>query len=487
MSNLQDWENKIKEVRMITPFRDFVREITSWNPMVLYKHGNIISRYPDSDRYQSVYDNKTYSQEHSEKEWIEYDFSKNFFANWKNLWNITPKSAILHLYWNNENSEYADAAFWTKNCYLSFVLGMDVENVLYSMFVYINSKNIFNSVFCSNNSENIYFWLSIDNCFNIFYSKFLKNSNNIWFSTNLIWCSECIFCDNLQSQKYCINNKNFEKEEYMRMKKEILENKEKFSDYFDNLNNKWLNLNSENVTWIWIVESVNITAWAIVSNIENWRNLLFVSGLPYWKNFYDCMDAWANSFDIYWAKACWDNVSNIYCSWEVGNSSNIYYSYNLNNCSFCLGCIWLKNKSYCILNKEYSKEKWLEIVDKIFAQMEKDWILWKFFTWDINPFYFNDTAACLIYNNFTKEEVTDLGYLWRDEEIKVDIPEWFNIIESKDIDINNYDESILKKIIKDHKWNSYKIVALELEFLKKYNLPLPKTHWLERIKLGFNF
>jgi hypothetical protein len=39
----------------------------------------------------------------------------------------------------------------------------------------------------------------------------------------------------------------------------------------------------------------------------------------------------------------------------------------------------LKNKSFCILNKQYSKEEWYELADKIFAFMEKDGILGGFF------------------------------------------------------------------------------------------------------------
>jgi hypothetical protein len=46
---------------------------------------------------------------------------------------------------------------------------------------------------------------------------------------------------------------------------------------------------------------------------------------------------------------------------------------------------------------------------------------------------------------------------------------------------------ILKKVIKDEKWNYYRIVSMELEFLQKHGLPLPEIHRLERIKLGFKF
>ena len=103
----------------------------------------------------------------------------------------------------------------------------------------------------------------------------------------------------------------------------------------------------------------------------------------------------------------------------------------------------------------------------------------------MNPFYFNDTAAYLIDDSFTKEEVTKEWYLRRDEEIKVDVPANVEVITTKDL--NQYqwfdaegkrqiDKNILKKVIKDDKWNLYKIVPMELEFLQKYGLPLLEIH-----------
>ena len=128
--------------------------------------------------------------------------------------------------------------------------------------------------------------------------------------------------------------------------------------------------------------------------------------------------------------------------------------------------------------------------------MESDNILGDYFPWWLNPFYFNDTAAYLIDDTFTKEEVSKEWYLWRDDVIKVDIPEWSQIVKSKDLDQFQWynsewkweiNKDILKKVIQDEKWNVYRIVPMELEFLQKYGLPLPEIHWLERIKLGFKF
>ena len=112
----------------------------------------------------------------------------------------------------------------------------------------------------------------------------------------------------------------------------------------------------------------------------------------------------------------------------------------------------------------------------------------------LTPFYTNDTAAYLIDDSFTKEEVTKLWYMRRDDKIAVDIPAWADVISIKDLDMyewynDNWErhisKDILKKVIQDEKGDVYKIVPLEYEFLMKHGLPLPRLHWLERMKMNF--
>jgi hypothetical protein len=232
-------------------------------------------------------------------------------------------------------------------------------------------------------------------------------------------------------------------------------------------------------------------------NVSHWANL-FLHGSAEWAEYsYDCITWWSpysnHMYGVMWAWACEHVYMSIFVNWW---SYNIYYSINLDACSYCLGCIWLKNKYFCILNKQYTKEERFEKANQIFEQMDNDWILWDFFPPSMNPFYFNDTAAYLIDDSFTKEEVEKEWYLRRNEEIKVDIPEWLNTIKTKEL--NNFqwfdsewnrkiNPDILKKVIIDKKWNSYRIVKMEYDFLMKYWLPLPEIHWLDRIKLGFKF
>ncbi len=220
----------------------------------------------------------------------------------------------------------------------------------------------------------------------------------------------------------------------------------------------------------------------MIGNVDSWEFWFdFMVWGAWCKHVYGCINSWNYS-------------EHIYCSRWMGKCYMCYYSYKLEECSFCLGCIGLKNKSYCILNKQYTKEERYEKVDEIFSQMEQDGTLGEFFPATMNPFYFNDTAAYLIDPSFTKEEVTAKWYLRRDEPIKVDIPDDAVVVKSSDLDQFEWFDAewnwtinaeVLKQVIQDEQWNFYRIIPMEYKFLVKHWLPLPRKHWLERIKENF--
>ncbi len=496
MTNLQFWEEKMKEKRKKTPFREYLKTIVSLRTLNLYKNNWFTSVYPPNINKVKIYSHKEFDDNRDNliNYWINYDFEKNFFDNFKIL-SFPINLAPTVLFWECENANFTDQTANVKNCYLSFVVIGWCESVFYSFSVKENSINIFNSVMVWDNCENIYFSNGIIKTFYTFYSKHIINSANIWFSNNLIWCQECIFCNDLENQSYCINNKKLSKENYFLEKSKILKDKENFLSYHNNLNVKWKNYGSNNVNGIFNIQCENVENWANNYQIKNSRNVMFIGWKDAWENIYDCFTNTPYETDIYWVFSTWF-WSNIYNSYQVASSSNIFYSCILENCSFCLWCIWLKNKQFCILNKQYSKEEWYELANKIFAQMESDWMLWDFFPWELNPFYFNDTMAYLIDDSFTKEEVEKDWFMWREENIKVDIPEWVDIIyESSLQNYQWYDSNwiwqinpeILKKVIVDKNWNYYRIIKMEYDFLVKHSLPLPEIHWLDRIKLWFKF
>ena len=493
MKDLNYYKEKIKQKRSNTPLKNVLKDIASWRVFTFYKQNWLITKYPKTERSPKIvsYKEMQENRDNLTKLWLDYDFSKTFFENYEKLYKIIDFSAISFTS-SNENSEFSDSVFWAKNAYLSFVIWLQAENVLYSNFCYSNVSNILNSMLVTNNSENIFNSFFIDKSFKVFYSRYIFNSNNIWFSSNLIWCSECINCDNLENQKYCIDNKKLDKNDYFKQKEEILKNKKDFEKKYKKVNNKSNNYWSENFSWNAVYNSIDVENVYFFNRLKNSRNVMIWDWWDLSENFFDVIDAWVNAKDFYWVLWAWYS-SNLYSCIEIWDWNNLFYCYTMDNCSYCIWCIWLKNKSYCILNKQYTKEEWEKIALKIFESMEADWTLWKFFPAKLNPFYFNDTVAGLIWG-FKKEEIVKEWFMWRDEKIKVDIPDESLVISVDELDKYEwFDKSwnwrinpeILKKVIKTNSWDYYRIVKMEYDFLVKHSLPLPRLHWLERMKVNF--
>ena len=492
MTSLQSRQSKIKAKRMQTPFREFALEIASWMPFALTKNNGVVSRYP-AERITKVVSNKDFESIRNDVPSIQTD-GKDFFTTLEKLFTSIPMSATIQQ-GKNDATEYADSVLNSKSVYLAFGAFEACSYIAYSALVTNNCSYIFNSMQITNSCENIYYSKAIDKSSNIYYSKFIINSSNIRFSSNLTGCRDCIGCQDLQNVSYHINNKQYTKDAYEEYRTMMMQKTNLFEEKYALVSNTSLNAGSKNSTWNGILFSSDIENGYYVTRANKWRNLVLITGENSDSNLYDCCDTGINAVDFYGVQAGWTNANNYYCVSQCESCFNIYYSYYLHNCSYCIGCVGLKNKSYCIFNKEYSKEEREQNANEIFAQMDADGTLGKFFPGSMNPFYFNDTAAYMIDPSFTKEEVEKLWYLRRDEPIKVDIPASAEVVQTSELDQYEWFDSqwkwsihssILKKIIIDTQGNYYRIVQMEYDFLVKHGLPLPRKHWLDRLKKHFD-
>lgn len=489
MSNLQSRQTKIQEKRKQTPFRDFVMELASRQPLNIYHYDGMLTRYPNTDRKWIIVKDQ-YASMNNPDIWL---YTWDFFADYARFRNDSKRSNLI-FFGENENSDYTDACFGAKNCYLSFGLGQNVENALYSSLSSNDCYTIVDSTFVRYSSNTIYSSKVVIRSHSVFYSCTISNSSDLWFCANCISCQHCIGCVDLINQSYCINNQQYSKEDYFEKKKEILSDKISFSAKYRDVLKKMGSINAVDSTGAWLINTNNIHNSYMVVDVYDSRNVVSFHGDETWSNnTYDCLDIGNHFVHAYAVAQRWRS-EHIYCSIFGGDSSHCYYSMNLENCSFCFWCLWLINKQFCIFNKQYTKEERYEKIDEIFTQMEKDWQLWEFFPASMNPFYFNDTAAYLIDSSFTKEEVTAKWYLRRDEPIKVDIPEWTPVINARDLDkFEWFDDQwnrainpeILKQTIVDDEWNAWRVIKMEYDFLMKHWLPLPRKHRLERMKENF--
>lgn len=492
--SLDIWKQKIQEKRKNTPFLDFITEIGSWKPIGFYRNKWLISRYPETPRVGTLLSPKEFLEVRDALPSHEYDFSKTFLENFQIFYTSFPLASLTHFN-TNENCDFSDCVFTGKNVYLSQVIGIDARNIYYSSFSYGNISDIFNSFMITKNSSYVFQSVFVENSFQIFYSRYILNSSDIWFSTNLVWCQNCILCDWLQNCSYFIKNESYSKEEYLIKKEEILREKEKFETYYASLNKKAINYNSKNCTWNALYFCENVENGYFFTRLKNGRNVM-IWGLETCEDFYDCIDVGDVSNNFYACCSVWEVwTSHMYCCTEVGQSQHIFYSYHLERCSFCIGCIGLRNKHFHIFNREYSKEEWYKKADEIFRAMDKEGTLGKFFSPQINPFYYNDTLAYKLNPTVKKDEITALWYLWREEKLRVDVPERAQIIPTTQIQEYEWfhqwtwkiKKEITERVISDEEGNYYRIIPEEYEFHNKYWLPLPRLHWSKRLQNSVKF
>lgn len=172
----------------------------------------------------------------------------------------------------------------------------------------------------------------------------------------------------------------------------------------------------------------------------------------------------------------------------MSSSYDVAYSYNCRGCNNIFGCACLRSKSYCILNKQYSKEEYEQLIPKIIQHMnevpyvDKKARVYKygeFFPTEISPFAYNETVSGEMFP-FTREQVAENGWSWREMQRKDNKPTMTS--ENIPPDISNVTDAILSEAIEcsyggqcnENCTSAFRIVADELSFYRQLNLPLPR-------------
>jgi hypothetical protein len=223
----------------------------------------------------------------------------------------------------------------------------------------------------------------------------------------------------------------------------------------------------------------------------------------------DCWDysVWGdNNQLVYECHACGIGTQNIkFCLLCQENVHDLYYSICCEGGSENLfGCVNLRKKQYCILNKQYTKEEYLDLFPKIIKHMtempyiDKKGRIYKYgeyFPTQLSPFAYNTTMA-QEYFSLSKKEAEENGYTYEDtaeRNYKIDL-------DLKDLpdNIQEVKDEILGKVIAcEHKGQcnqlcttAFKIIENELIFYRKMNLPLPRLcpncRTFERLKQRTN-
>lgn len=177
---------------------------------------------------------------------------------------------------------------------------------------------------------------------------------------------------------------------------------------------------------------------------------------------YECQETGTGSYNLAFCSYCWDNVQDMYysqfCRWSL----------------HLFGCFGLKRKEYCLLNKQYSKEQYEELVIRVIEHMVKTGEWGEFFPMSISHFGYNETDAQETFP-LTKEQALSLGAKWSDYEPQK--PQVAKIIPGAALpaSITEVSDDILNCAISSEENDKlFRIVKPELAFYRKYNIPLPR-------------
>lgn len=417
----------------------------------------------------------------------EYDPSRNFLEQMKELILSTPYSALTSLYTSNKNCEYANGVAWCKDCYLVFWADY-CDNVYYSSLL----NGLKSSLDCIRgyNSELSYESIGFSRCYNLFFSDECDDCVDVWFSRNCYGCTNCIGCVNLSGASNCIFNVKYSKEEYLEKIKELnFESWQNINNFKEKAYKFWQTLPyrayhghslNKDVSGDYIYESKNVHEMYISNGAENCKWCQFITVKPArdcydysgWGNnvslIYETNITGENSSNILFSNECWPDSLNIqYCIWNIAGKNNF-------------GCVNLKRKQYCILNKEYSKEDFEKLRDYIIEDMKinpyvdnvgNKYFYGEYFPPEFSRFAYNKSNAMRFFPK-TKDQVIKMGYMWSDIE---NLNSNFTIKgEDLPLTIKETSKSILNEIIECINCKKgFKITKGEYDLLLKMNLPIP--------------
>jgi CxxC-x17-CxxC domain-containing protein len=421
---------------------------------------------------------------------MDYDPNRPFLEQLIELRKKSIFVALESLFPSNVNTKYTNNSSYQKNCFMTIYADFD-EHCAYT-FMTANNKDCLNS-YRLIGSELCYEGIGLNKSYGCFWSEELDSCTNCIFCQNCHGCIDCFGCVNLINQKYCIFNKQYSKEEYFKklteMKIDTYSEQQKFKKEAEDF---WLkfpkrehhgNSLNKNVSGEYIFESKNTHNAYLIKGAEDSRYVQFLS-LKGTKDCYDYTGWGSNSSLLYECYIVGEGAyHNKFCSECWPEASNLEYCFYTIQSKDCFGCVNLKGKKYCILNKQYSKEEYFKLKERIIEDMKKNpWVnkaghiysYGEFLPPELSPYGYNETIAHE-YEPLNKEEAEKLGFNYfniKEKEYNFTIKDSSLLPET----IDKVKDEIQKEIIKcDSCYRGFNFNILEIELLRKMNQPLPHS------------
>ncbi|MBI2464122.1 hypothetical protein HYV57_04145 [Candidatus Peregrinibacteria bacterium] len=469
----------------------------SWrNERNLYKRlcdfskKNIISVYSPDKPYK-VYDHEIWwSDQWDARSYGQpFDFKRPFFEQFHELQLRVPRMNMILSHC--ENSNYAPYSVTSRNCYMC-VSVVGSEDIYYS-YQTNASRDCVDCSLCYNCEiclECIY-GVHLYRCF---HTNNCRDSSDLLFCRDCSGCDQCVGCVNLTKKRFHIFNSPVSETEYHEFIASLSQYSflEKLSRQFRDFALRFpvrasYNIQCEHVSGDHLLNCKNSRQCFEAEGLEDCS---YIYTLP--QGAKDCFDAHYSpkSELVYEAMSAVKNYhsSFILHSWDLKHSyytDECFYSSNL------FGCIGLKKNEYCILNKQYSKEQYENLVPRIMKHMmnieyanqtasstesimtgshqqASEW--GEYFPTSHSLFAYNETIAPEFFP-LKREEVLKRGWQWREDTESTYSKQTYQLPD----DSKNVSDTITSEILSCRDCGrNYRIIPQELAFYRKLSLPIPR-------------
>lgn len=440
----------------------------------MYPEGVPFPVYSNNEWWGGQWDARTYGRD--------VDFSRPFFEQFAEIDRLVPHSSRFVIEGNIINSDYINYCSAVKNCYLVF--DSDVNEDSYYSYTLQNSKDVVDSLKVRE-GELCYECIDCLKCYKCLYCQNVQNSNECVFGYNLSNCTNCFGCVNLKNAEYYWFNEKLSKDDYekhfgqidLSRRSVVREWQEKFEEHKKKFPKQYMHgMNNQDCTGDYLLNSKNAIECYDGFRIED-SKYCEAAFLPI-KDCYETFECGEESSRFYYSAVCGFSSYNIRWSWGVMEGcSDIDYSYYCRSIQDCFGCSNLKKAQYCILNKQYTKDEYEKLREKLIAHMKETGEWGEFFPPEYSPFAYNISNAG-IFMPLTKEKAVAKGFRW-DDSANINRGEVIEIPDS----IKDVDDSWRDKVLADKDTGQkFKYIKQELEFYRRMNIPAPDKSFLERHK-----
>lgn len=472
----------------------------------------ILSAYPDDSPY-TVYRNDIWWGDSWEA--LDYgrdfDFNRPFFEQFFDLQKVVPREGTS--VFESQNCDYNSHTRYSKDSYLNSLV-VRGENLMYSYWMVDVEDVVDCCCHISGKSSLTYECVDYGTCYNSICLQECHNCSDSAFCYQLRGCDHCLFCSNLSNKSYHIRNEPCTEEEFEKAWKQYIcgsyEAFEKGRREWIAMRSKAIHrnaylLNCENVTGDHIFDSRNCSHCFDGDASEDCSYSISLNDS---KDIHSCYSAgWPRCEQVYHCAVSRGSIDMAFCRYMFF-CNDMRYCDSCQTCKHCFGCIGLRHKDYCILNKQYSKVEYEELVPRIIDHMKKtpyvesgpgtgpgpentsdsnpdpnpamEW--GQMYPKDTMPFAYNETAA-QDYMPLERDDALKRGFLWRDqEEEKPNVSKIIPVAQLPN-NLSDVPDDVLHWAIECEITDKpFRIIKQELEFYRQMNLPLPRIHPTERHK-----